>query len=104
MDTIQHTRAVDMTNAEDSLNRNCIYTNGDAVVERLDTGTILIAGGGPVGLLRATVLAHYGLKSTILERNETTTKSVCLYTIRDSLAHAQMAEKWISPTSDWSNF
>ena len=35
---------------------------------------VLIAGGGPVGLLLATVLSHYGVRSVILERNCDTTK------------------------------
>lgn len=44
-------------------------------METLSHDTILIAGGGPVGLLVATVLAHYGVKSVLLERNATTTRS-----------------------------
>ncbi|KAF4950236.1 hypothetical protein FGADI_8324 [Fusarium gaditjirri] len=43
-------------------------------VEHLDSETVLIAGGGPVGLLVATVLAHYGVRSVVLERNNDTTK------------------------------
>jgi FAD-dependent monooxygenase len=42
--------------------------------ERLAPGTVLIAGGGPVGLLLATVLSHFGTKSVICERNKATTK------------------------------
>ncbi|EXJ71835.1 uncharacterized protein A1O5_04336 [Cladophialophora psammophila CBS 110553] len=42
--------------------------------EDLPTGTVLIAGGGPVGLLVAQVLAHYQVKSVLLERNQSTTK------------------------------
>ena len=42
--------------------------------ERLDPGVVLIAGGGPVGLLLATVLAHYDVRSVLLERNFETTK------------------------------
>jgi FAD-dependent monooxygenase len=42
--------------------------------EVLAPGTILIAGGGPVGLLLAAVLSHFGTKSVICERNKTTTK------------------------------
>lgn len=42
--------------------------------ETLPEGTVLIAGGGPVGLLLATVLSHYGVKSVLFERNHTTTK------------------------------
>lgn len=41
----------------------------------LSDDTVLISGGGPVGLMVGTVLAHYGVKSIILERNESTTKS-----------------------------
>jgi 2-polyprenyl-6-methoxyphenol hydroxylase-like FAD-dependent oxidoreductase len=42
--------------------------------EVLPMGTVLIAGGGPVGMLVAKVLSHYGVKSVLLERNKTTTK------------------------------
>ena len=35
--------------------------------------TVLIAGGGPVGLILARVLSHYGVKSILFERNQTTT-------------------------------
>lgn len=42
--------------------------------ESLPANTVLIAGGGPVGLLLATVLSHHGIRSVLLERNETTTK------------------------------
>lgn len=46
----------------------------DDSIEHLSEETVLIAGGGPVGLITATALAHYGLKSIILERNDSTTK------------------------------
>jgi len=42
--------------------------------ETLSDDTVLIIGGGPVGLLLATVLAFYGVKSLLLERNKSTTK------------------------------
>jgi FAD-dependent monooxygenase len=42
--------------------------------ESLPADTVLIAGGGPVGLLLATVLSHYRIRSVLLERNDTTTK------------------------------
>lgn len=45
-------------------------------IEVLPENAVLIAGAGPVGLLLATVLAHYGVKSVLLERNKTTTKLV----------------------------
>lgn len=48
-----------------------------AEVEIIPQGTVLIAGGGPVGLTLATVLAFYGVKSVVLERNETTTRLGC---------------------------
>jgi 2-polyprenyl-6-methoxyphenol hydroxylase-like FAD-dependent oxidoreductase len=35
---------------------------------------VVIAGGGPVGMTLAYVLAHYGVRSILLERNETTTR------------------------------
>ncbi|KAL4801513.1 FAD binding domain-containing protein [Aspergillus unguis] len=40
----------------------------------LPHGTVLIAGGGPIGLLLARVLSFYGIKSVLFERNTTTTK------------------------------
>jgi threonine dehydrogenase-like Zn-dependent dehydrogenase len=43
-------------------------------IEHLEDGCVLIAGGGPVGLVLATVLSSYGIKSVILERNATTTR------------------------------
>jgi len=42
--------------------------------ETLPKGTVLIAGGGPVGLLLARVLSHYGVKSVLFERNKSTTR------------------------------
>ena len=41
--------------------------------EVLPKGTVLIAGGGPVGLITARVLSYYGVKSILFERNHTTT-------------------------------
>jgi 2-polyprenyl-6-methoxyphenol hydroxylase-like FAD-dependent oxidoreductase len=35
---------------------------------------VLIAGGGPVGMTLALVLAHYGVRSTVVERNPSTTR------------------------------
>ena len=43
-------------------------------IEQLEDGCVLIAGGGPVGLVLATVLSSYGIKSVVLERNATTTR------------------------------
>lgn len=42
--------------------------------EKLPDDTVLIVGGGPVGLVCAAVLSHFGIKSLLLERNETTTR------------------------------
>jgi 2-polyprenyl-6-methoxyphenol hydroxylase-like FAD-dependent oxidoreductase len=39
----------------------------------MDTTQVLIAGGGPVGLTLAQVLATFGIRSILLERNSTTT-------------------------------
>lgn len=44
------------------------------LTEILPNDGVLIIGAGPVGLCLARVLAEYGVKSIILERNETTTK------------------------------
>ena len=43
-------------------------------IQTLPPGTVLIAGGGPIGLLLACVLSFYGVRSVLFERNETTTK------------------------------
>ncbi|KAJ3943017.1 uncharacterized protein N0V96_007250 [Colletotrichum fioriniae] len=43
-------------------------------LELLPRGVIVIAGGGPIGLLLARVLSFYGVKSKLFERNKTTTK------------------------------
>lgn len=40
----------------------------------LPKGTVIIAGGGPVGLLVARILSFYRVKSVLFERNDTTTK------------------------------
>lgn len=49
-------------------------STGEQHVQHLEDGCVLIAGGGPVGLVLATVLSYYGIKSVILERNATTTR------------------------------
>jgi FAD-dependent monooxygenase len=54
---------------------NPAFKVGEELIEEaLPHGSVLIMGGGPVGLILATILAYYGVKSVILERNETTTK------------------------------
>ncbi|KAJ0420296.1 FAD binding domain-containing protein [Aspergillus carlsbadensis] len=45
-----------------------------AHVQILPDDTVLIAGGGPVGMVLAMTLAYFGVKSLVLERNETTTR------------------------------
>ena len=42
---------------------------GFAGTHVLPSDSVLIVGAGPVGLMTASVLAHYGVKSVILERN-----------------------------------
>lgn len=51
-------------------------TNANAASEsrHLPKGNVIIAGGGPVGLLLARILSFHGVRSTLFERNETTTK------------------------------
>ncbi|KAH0840993.1 hypothetical protein FOPE_06494 [Fonsecaea pedrosoi] len=46
------------------------------VEEVLADDTVLIIGGGPVGMMTATVLAFYGIRSVVLERNFTTTRGL----------------------------
>ncbi|KAF5026972.1 hypothetical protein F66182_1002 [Fusarium sp. NRRL 66182] len=41
---------------------------------KLPDDTVLIIGAGPVGLMTASVLAYYGVKSVILERNQEPTR------------------------------
>jgi 2-polyprenyl-6-methoxyphenol hydroxylase-like FAD-dependent oxidoreductase len=45
-----------------------------ANIEKVAEDCVLIAGAGPVGLLLSVVLASYGVRSILLERNTTTTK------------------------------
>ena len=40
---------------------------------KLPQGTVLIAGGGPIGLVLARVLAYYDVPSILFERNNSTT-------------------------------
>jgi FAD-dependent monooxygenase len=42
--------------------------------EILSSHTVLIVGGGPIGLLLATILSYHGVRSVLLERNDATTK------------------------------
>lgn len=48
-------------------------TSTGEAVQLLAPGTVLIAGGGPVGLILAKLLSFYGVKSILFERNATTT-------------------------------
>ena len=41
--------------------------------QTLPSGTVLIAGGGPIGLTLARVLAYYDVASIVFERNNSTT-------------------------------
>lgn len=47
--------------------------NHDTALHTLSDDTVVIAGGGPIGLLLARVLSFYGVKSLLFERNKTTT-------------------------------
>ncbi|KAM5346072.1 hypothetical protein ACJ41O_009077 [Fusarium nematophilum] len=49
-------------------------TNGAQTLRTLPDDTALIIGAGPVGLMTASVLAHYGVKSVIVERNREPTR------------------------------
>lgn len=40
----------------------------------LPDDVVVIAGGGPIGLILARILSTYGVKSILFERNETTTR------------------------------
>ena len=60
--------------AEAGVLKNGDNSIGERHVEYLKDDCVLIAGGGPVGLVLATVLSYYGIRSVILERNATTTK------------------------------
>lgn len=40
----------------------------------MNQAPVLIAGGGPVGMTLAAVLAHFGIRSILVERNDTTTR------------------------------
>ena len=40
----------------------------------MKTTQVLIAGGGPVGLMLARVLTQFGVKVMVVERNTTTTR------------------------------
>jgi FAD-dependent monooxygenase len=45
-----------------------------SAIQDVPSGTVVIAGGGPVGLILARVLSFFGVKSRLFERNETTTR------------------------------
>ncbi len=42
--------------------------------EPMKTTQVLVAGGGPVGLMLATVLGRFGIRTMLVERNTTTTR------------------------------
>ena len=58
----------------DGIHQNGHRNPGEQRIEHLEDDRVLIAGGGPVGLVLATTLSSYGIKSLIVERNATTTK------------------------------
>lgn len=56
------------------LARRANMLHADSTVEELPSESVLIVGGGPVGLILAMTLAHHGVRSVLLERNLTTTR------------------------------
>jgi FAD-dependent monooxygenase len=48
--------------------------HADSAFEELPSDSVLIVGGGPVGLILALTLAHHGVRSVLVERNLTTTR------------------------------
>lgn len=48
----------------------------ESEIEVFEEDVVVIVGGGPIGLMVAFVLAYYGVKSVLLERNLTTTRFV----------------------------
>jgi FAD-dependent monooxygenase len=46
----------------------------ERLTHHLPSGYVVIAGGGPIGLLLARVLSFYDVNSVLFERNESTTK------------------------------
>src|SRR5436190_14959623 len=48
--------------------------HADSAIEELPSNSVLIVGGGPVGLILAVTLAHHGVRSVLVERNLTTTR------------------------------
>ena len=61
--------------AEATSLKTMAHINGtsDHEAKTLPKGTVLIAGGGPVGLILSRVLSYYGVRSVLFERNKTTT-------------------------------
>lgn len=51
-----------------------LQANFTGPIHVLPPGCVLIAGGGPIGLLLARALSFHGVKSVLFERNKTTTK------------------------------
>ncbi|CAG9981763.1 unnamed protein product [Clonostachys byssicola] len=49
-------------------------TPSERLTYHLPSGYVVIAGGGPIGLLLARVLSFHGVNSVLFERNESTTK------------------------------
>lgn len=79
-------------------------TNGEVNrdhFEALPDNCVFIAGGGPVGMTTATVLAFYGIKSVVLERNKTTTKYALIFILHHIYRPNLYARRW--PKMDLTN-
>lgn len=89
-----------VNSAREAATMNGFKVTGDEEVV-LPEDTVLIAGAGPVGLLLATVLSHYGVKSVLLERNMTTTRYVGFSTLIRSSDAETLDLRW--PKMDLTN-
>lgn len=49
--------------------------SGNLTIESNPDSSVVIVGGGPVGLVLALTLAHHGVRSVLFEQNVTTTQS-----------------------------
>lgn len=69
--------------------------------EVLSRSTVLIIGAGPVGLCLARVLAEYDVKSVVLERNGTTTRSAVFQLASNLAITDNILARW--PKMDLTN-
>lgn len=74
LDFLSFVKVVSGGGLDEILTRISMGDISTPVIEELPPGTVLIAGGGPVGLLLSAVLSRYRIKSVLFERNKSTTK------------------------------